>query len=921
VNTRLFYRAAAVLPLLLATVTAAAGTIDRVEIISNLSVVEGRVGVEYLLRSEDASVFDLTVEYDVGGIGLFVPATEATGGSGTERLASSVDGIRHVFMWDAVADLGRTRLDFVTLRFRASDGTPPLLSDTSGDFEVDTYVLAREVRGIIRDARNDGNLSQVQVQLNSSETGELLAEEQSSDGIFSAAVGILGPVDLTLTALGYETLRIERLLPPLDLPIRLQPDVPESPAIDSAAVGADEVQIRWSGTPEDDLLGYNIYRSTGADFERINPVPLRGNIFEDLDVFVAPGGAKGGSSAAYGVTAVHSNGNESSLDNFVEDSFAEIRVFIPDVEVPVGGVARLQVSVRNASGISLNGIDIKLAYPAGAAESGFFESTALSQNFFAIPNINTGAGFANLSGISSEIMTGEGHIFDLYLQLAPSVAAGAIIPVDFTELKLFDALARPIPSEGLGGVIRVGGTCREGDLNEDAAVDADDVALALAIVVGRREPNACQRRALDLNGDARLDASDVVMLRRLVEGQPINPDFKQLAKGLDPVDVVIQVGSVAAVEPGDEVTVPITVSEADGITGFDIALAYIEQRSNLIFKRVEPGALTAAFQLDALVEEGIVRLTGAGFDPLAPGAGDIANLVFEVAEAAPGLESFPLTLSSFELKGAFGDSFQWTRDTTAVDGTLVTAQAQPTPFLLVTLTDECTEFPLPGAEVVYNSGGSTLNRTTNAQGVASFEFVGGGAFTLTASLSGRERVYAGSGTQTVMMTLPALGGGCGAPLSVDFMDDFDAIDGNGDGLITIGEARAFYEGISDTSFYEKDYDADGLITVAELHQQTSGPTLNVADRDGNRVISLSELLRVVQLYNVSEYSCAANPGDTEDGYRLGAVGSRTCKRHAGDYTEPAWRLTLSELLRVIQVFASGAYTACQNGAGDDGFCL
>jgi len=918
--TRLF-RVAAVLPLLVTAATASAGTIDRIEILSNLSVVEGRVGVEYLLRSEDASVFDLTVEYDVGGAGLFRAATEALGGSGTQRLPSSFDGLRHVFVWDAVADLGRTRLDFVTLRFRASDATPPLLSDTSGDFEVDTYVLAREVRGVIRDARNDNPLSQVQVQVSSSETGELLASEQSSDGLFNAAVGTLEPVDLLLTASGYETLRIERLLPPLDLPIRLQPDVPASPAIDSAAVGADEVQVRWSGTPEDDLLGYNIYRSTGDDFERINPLPVRGNIFEDLDIFVAPGGAKGGNSAAYGVTAVHTNGNESSLENFAEDSTFEIRVFIPDVEVPVGGRARMQISVRNASGISLNGIDIKLAYTAGAVQSGFFESTALSQNFFAIPNVNTGAGFAYLSGISNEIMTGEGHIFDLYLQIAPSVPVGTVIPVDFSELKLFDALGLPLPSEGLGGVIRVGGTCREGDLNTDGVVDADDVTLALALVVGRREPSPCQRRALDLNGDARLDASDIVMLRRLVEGQPINPDFKQADKGLEPVDVVIQVGSVDAVNPGEEVTVPLSVSEAEGITGFDIALAYTEQRSNLIFKRVEPGALTTAFQLDALVEEGIVRLTGAGFDPLAQGPGDIANLVFEVAEAAPGLEILPLTLSSFELKGAFGDSFQWTRETTALDGTLVTAQAQPSPFLLVTLTDECSEFPIAGAQVVYNSGGSTLERTTNFLGVASFDFVSGGAFTLAASLSGRERFYAGSGVQNVMMTLPAPGEGCGAPLPVDFMDDFAEIDIDGNGIITIGEARTFYEGISDTSFYEKDYDADGLITVAELHQQTSGPTLNVADRNGNRIISLSELLRVVQLYNISEYSCAANPGDTEDGYRLGAAGSRTCKRHAADYDEPAWRLTLSELLRLIQVFASGGYSACGNGAGDDGFCL
>jgi hypothetical protein len=107
-------------------------------------------------------------------------------------------------------------------------------------------------------------------------------------------------------------------------------------------------------------------------------------------------------------------------------------------------------------------------------------------------------------------------------------------------------------------------------------------------------------------------------------------------------------------------------------------------------------------------------------------------------------------------------------------------------------------------------------------------------------------------------------------------------------------------------------------TVTELATEgggTGGLGAHSADLNGNSAVDLSELLRVVQLYNVTSFSCQDG---TEDGFTLGP-GDRTCDLHSADYDDPQWKLTLSEVLRVLQLFNSGGFTPCP-GTTEDGFC-
>jgi formylglycine-generating enzyme required for sulfatase activity len=83
-------------------------------------------------------------------------------------------------------------------------------------------------------------------------------------------------------------------------------------------------------------------------------------------------------------------------------------------------------------------------------------------------------------------------------------------------------------------------------------------------------------------------------------------------------------------------------------------------------------------------------------------------------------------------------------------------------------------------------------------------------------------------------------------------------------------------------------------------------------------IDLAELLRVIQLYNAAVFCCGN--GETEDGFELGPCTKQECNRHSADYDDNPWGISLTELLRVIQFFNLGGYYACDSGTDPDGFC-
>jgi hypothetical protein len=104
-----------------------------------------------------------------------------------------------------------------------------------------------------------------------------------------------------------------------------------------------------------------------------------------------------------------------------------------------------------------------------------------------------------------------------------------------------------------------------------------------------------------------------------------------------------------------------------------------------------------------------------------------------------------------------------------------------------------------------------------------------------------------------------------------------------------------------------DSDRDGIPdaeAVARGIDPTGAALPHHADADGNRALSLGELLRVLQFFRAGALHCNVL---AEDGYQPGP-GPQDCVRHHADYTNPAWSLDTAEVLRVIELYLSGGYT-------------
>lgn len=111
-------------------------------------------------------------------------------------------------------------------------------------------------------------------------------------------------------------------------------------------------------------------------------------------------------------------------------------------------------------------------------------------------------------------------------------------------------------------------------------------------------------------------------------------------------------------------------------------------------------------------------------------------------------------------------------------------------------------------------------------------------------------------------------------------------------------------------------------TCTEVIVQMEGEMMifHAADTDEDGALGLAEVLRIIQFFNVNGYSCDLS-AMSEDGYLPGA-GDESCIPHDSDYNPQDWVISLSELLRSIQFFNVGGYYYCPSELppSEDNFC-
>jgi len=162
-----------------------------------------------------------------------------------------------------------------------------------------------------------------------------------------------------------------------------------------------------------------------------------------------------------------------------------------------------------------------------------------------------------------------------------------------------------------------------------------------------------------------------------------------------------------------------------------------------------------------------------------------------------------------------------------------------------------------------------------------------------------------------------------AQLAAQALGGFLANDTDGNDLLDFDELSGLLE-ITLQEFAALDKNGDDSLSTAELQVRAGeAAPIHNADQDADGAISMSELLRVIQFYNASGYRCSPQAA-SEDGYLVGILAPNqrdpACPPHASDYAPENGALSLSEMLRAVQLFNLGQYHFCEESGEGDSFC-
>ncbi|HPO13436.1 MAG TPA: DUF5011 domain-containing protein [Candidatus Hydrogenedentes bacterium] len=170
---------------------------------------------------------------------------------------------------------------------------------------------------------------------------------------------------------------------------------------------------------------------------------------------------------------------------------------------------------------------------------------------------------------------------------------------------------------------------------------------------------------------------------------------------------------------------------------------------------------------------------------------------------------------------------------------------------------------------------------------------------------------------------------CGVQISLPHLTAHDNCDGDLSGNIKIsGAIDTTVPGLQCVTYTVSDSHGNTTtynycVTVLNNCNDGGGTPIDPAlkfhsaDENTDNQIQLSELLRVVQLFNAGSYGAASG---TEDGYAPGG-GGKTGAPHSSDYNPSDWSINLAELLRLVQFYNGGGYEACASDSCEDGFTV
>ncbi len=203
-------------------------------------------------------------------------------------------------------------------------------------------------------------------------------------------------------------------------------------------------------------------------------------------------------------------------------------------------------------------------------------------------------------------------------------------------------------------------------------MDIGDALFALRLAVGLETFSSQHLITGDLNGDGRIDSADAVMLQRLVTGfDQVNPPTPRDDYS-DPLLLanIVESGVPIAISVDDEqasvggaVDVPIRVSNAQGISGYDVILQFDPALLEVV--EVREGTVTGAYPQSWRTGDGTVRISMGRREALYESgkstvSATLAIVRFRVKAAPVEGDAIAVRIDGTPaLKGQYGDSFAW----------------------------------------------------------------------------------------------------------------------------------------------------------------------------------------------------------------------------------------------------------------------
>jgi len=292
----------------------------------------------------------------------------------------------------------------------------------------------------------------------------------------------------------------------------------------------------------------------------------------------------------------------------------------------------VQFSINDAAGVA--GGDILIKYDTNVITVDEVKGTDLISGMTLIVNKDVSGEIKLSIAGAQEIPSGNGTLIEIELTVNTNAKIDTETTLKFGDTEIYDVSGTVIPIAFENGVVKITECCTKGDVYNDGKIGARDAILVFQIAEGLVEPTDYQKCAADVNCDGKIGANDAIQILRVAAGllEPFilkcDVSVNSASPNIQPLTSIVREITVMLAEAhglaGEVVTVPLKVSNIDGLAGGDIQVAY----DNSVLQAVDVSSDANVLLASNIAEPGIVRISFASIKSL--NSETVAEIQFDI---------------------------------------------------------------------------------------------------------------------------------------------------------------------------------------------------------------------------------------------------------------------------------------------------